>query len=332
MKKLISILIIFSTIFLISCNDKSTTDNSKETSTPIAEKSFTYPYTGEKSEQDSSSKTPYMVIVENSKLARPQSGLSEADIVYETSAEGGIPRFFALFHKNAPNKIGPVRSVRPYFLTLAKEQALPFGHCGGSAEALSEIENDSALMSINEMANSKFYYRDTTRKAPHNLYTNSELFLDAIKTKGFNAAPNAFFNYSEDPLKGTTETVNDFSVVTNKIYTTQYKFENGKYTKYMDGEIAMDANTNSPLTFKNVIVQKTDIKLNSDGKHLDINLIGTGSGCLFVDGKKMDITWSKDSEYAKTKFYDSQGGEITLSPGNTIINIIDNTGNIVINN
>lgn len=332
MKKLISIMIIFSTIFLISCNDKTNKDDSKETSAPAVEKTFTYPYTGEKSAQNINSKTPYMVIIENSKLARPQSGLSEADIVYETSAEGGIPRFLALFHKNTPDKIGPIRSVRPYFLTLAKEHALPIGHCGGSSDALSEINNDSALMSINEMTNSKYYYRDTTRKAPHNLYTKSELLLDSIKSKGFNPSSTAFFNYSENPLENAPESVNDFSVVTNRIYTTQYKFENNRYTKYMDDEIAMDANTNSPLTFKNVIVQKTDINLNSDGKHLDINLIGTGSGCLFVDGKKIDITWSKDSEYSKTKFYDSQGSEITLSPGNTIINIIDNNGNIVINN
>lgn len=332
MKKLISVMIIFSTIFLISCNDKSTKDDSKETSAPIVEKTFTYPYTGEKSAQDPSSKTPYMTIIENSKLARPQSGLSEADIVYETSAEGGIPRFLALFHKNTPDKIGPVRSVRPYFLTLSKEHALPIGHCGGSSEALSEINNDSALMSINEMSNSKYYYRDTDRKAPHNLYTSSELLLDSIKVKGFNPTPKAFFNYSENPLENASESVSDFSVVTNRIYTTQYKFEDNRYTKYMDNEIAIDAATNSPLTFKNVIVQKTDINLNSDGNHLDINLIGTGSGYLFVDGKKMDITWSKDSEYSKTKFYNSHGAEIDLAPGNTIINIIDTNGNIIINN
>ncbi|WP_297633735.1 DUF3048 domain-containing protein [uncultured Clostridium sp.] len=331
MKKLISTLAIFSTIFLIGCNDKQSIDTStKSTQTP--EKILTYPYTGEVTSENLSDLTPYMTIIENSKSARPQSGLSGADIIYETSAEGGIPRFLALFHKNSPNKLGPIRSVRPYFLTLSKEHALPIAHCGGSSEALKDIKNDSSLMSLNEMSNSSFYYRDTKRTAPHNLYSSSDLILKGIASKNYNVSSKNFFDYSQEPLAHSTESATDISVVTNRTYTTDYKFENGKYIKYMDGEIAIDANNNDPLSFKNVIVQRTNINLNSDGTHLDINLIGSGDGFLFIDGKKMNITWSKDSEYDKTKFYDSEGNNLTLAPGNTIINIIDTNGKVQINN
>lgn len=73
------------------------------------------PYTGNILESDSIDNIPFMCIIENSRAARPQSGLSEADIVYETMAEAGIPRFLAVFYENSPEVIGPVRSVRPYF-------------------------------------------------------------------------------------------------------------------------------------------------------------------------------------------------------------------------
>lgn len=61
---------------------------------------------------------PLAVMIENSTDARPQSGLTSADIVYETVAEGGITRFMALFYCNSLSdiQVGPVRSARTYFI------------------------------------------------------------------------------------------------------------------------------------------------------------------------------------------------------------------------
>lgn len=334
MKKLLFILTIFSSFLFIGCNknleNKETSQTSAGVNNNIPKETYIYPYTGEISSNDPNLQTAYMSIIENSTFARPQSGLSEADIIYETSAEGGIPRFLALFHKNSPEKIGPVRSVRPYFLTFAKEHALPFGHCGGSSDAINEIKSDSSLMSMNEMYNSKSYFRDNNRKAPHNLYTSSDNLKSLVKEKGFNISSKQFFKYDKNSLSNSTETANKINILPNKIYTIDYKFEDGKYTKYMDGEIATDSNNNAPITFKNIIVQKTDIYLNKDGSHLDIDLVGEGTGYLFTNGKKLDITWSKVSEYSQTKFYDSEKNEIKLSPGNTIINVIDKEAKVSI--
>ena len=115
-----------------------------------------------------------MVVIENSKASRPQSGLNDADIVYETMAEGGISRFIALFQKNDAKVIGPVRSLRPYFIDISEEYNLPFAHCGGSDEALACVKSEN-LMSMDEMANSSSYWRDSVRKAPHNLHHHQKL-------------------------------------------------------------------------------------------------------------------------------------------------------------
>lgn len=87
-----------------------------------------------------STRRPLLVMIENQTDARPQSGLSNADIVYEAVAEGGITRFMGVFYcnavKGAANKydVGPVRSARTYFLDLASEYSdYPlYTHVGGA--------------------------------------------------------------------------------------------------------------------------------------------------------------------------------------------------------
>lgn len=325
-KFLLSILSIFIISSITSCSSLDSIESNSENISEITQKedTFKYPFTGIKTKENPQDKTPYIVVVENSKASRPQSGLSFADIVYETSAEGGIPRFIAIYHSNTASKIGPVRSIRPYFLTISKEYALPIAHCGGSKEALNEVKKDSSIMSINEMTNGKYYYRDNNRKAPHNLYTSSEKILQAIKDKKYNLKAesslkfdNEFFNNND--LK---EALN-ITIKPNNVYETSYIFEDGTYTKLMDGEIAKDAITNSPLTFTNIVVQKTDITLQTDNSHLNIDLVSSGEGYIFSNGKVIEMKWSKDSQYDDTKLYDLDGNPISLSEGNTIWNIVD---------
>ena len=325
-KFLLSILSIFIISSLTACSSLDSIESNSESISETTQKedTFKYPFTGIKSNENPQDKTPYIVVVENSKASRPQSGLSFADIVYETSAEGGIPRFIAIYHSNTSNKIGPVRSIRPYFLTISKEYALPIAHCGGSKEALNEVKKDSSIMSINEMTNGKYYYRDTKRKAPHNLYTSSENILEAIKDKEYNLEAKSSLKFDNEFFDNNDlkEALN-ITIKPNNVYETSYTFKNGNYIKSMDGEIAKDAETNSDLTFTNIVVQKTDITLQTDNSHLNIDLVSSGEGYVFSKGKVIEIKWSKDSEYDNTKLFDLDGNPIYLSEGNTIWNIVD---------
>ncbi|MPQ42199.1 DUF3048 domain-containing protein [Clostridium tarantellae] len=281
-------------------------------------------YTGEKISSLSESKFPFFCIIENSVNSRPQSGLSEADIVYETLAEGGIPRFLALFNNNSPKKIGPVRSVRPYFIDITKEFNLPFAHCGGSAEALSTISSNNTLQSINEIAQTNFFWRDNDRAAPHNLYTSAENIRNFINLNDLNTSSENFLKF--DSAYWNYEELNEVNFIKfspSKNYSTNYKYTNGKYVKYMDNELAIDKNNNNPLTFKNIIIQKTKISLHPDGNHININLLGYGDGYLCSNGKIEKITWSKSTETSPTLIKNSSGKEVPLSSGNTIWHIID---------
>ncbi|GIM29040.1 hypothetical protein CPJCM30710_17060 [Clostridium polyendosporum] len=281
-------------------------------------------YTGEQLSKEEMTNLPFMAIIENSSSARPQSGLSEADLVYETMAEGGIPRFFALFQKNSPQKIGPIRSIRPYFISIAQEYSLPFAHCGGSNEALNSIKDNTSIKSINEIVNSSYFWRDTKRKAPHNLYTSSDKIRKFILDKNLQSNGASFLRFDDKfwdnpPL----QTANEVSLKLNISYTTSYIYKNNKYIKNMDGKESFDANNNTPLAFTNIVVQKTPVKLQEDKLHLDITLVGSGDGYIFSKGKVKKIKWNKKSAESPTEIIDEQGNKLSLAKGNTIWHIID---------
>lgn len=283
-------------------------------------------YTGELITSTANTNTPFMVMVENSEAARPQSGLSYADVIYETSAEGGIPRFMALFQSSYPTTIGPVRSVRPYYLTLATEQNLPFAHCGGSSQALNEISCNSSLMSVNEISNGSYFWRDTSRKAPHNLYTSSENILKAINDKNWSISMNNFLKFNSNYFNSSNlDTCTNALIKINASYNTSYQYENGLYKKFMNSVPAIDKLNNKQLDFSNVIIQKTNITLMDDNLHLNIDLIGKGEGYLLSKGKVIDIMWEKASPSSKTILKDKLGNEVNLSPGKTIWHIVDSS-------
>ena len=323
-KKLLSLTLIFS-LSLVACSNSQPETPSIEDSAPsssVVEPKYYSPYTGEEMSKEDFNNKPYMVIVENSSASRPQSGLSATDILYETMAEGGIPRFIALFHKNTVKKIGPVRSARPYFISIAKNTNLPFAHCGGSQEALDTIAKDSTYMSINEMAQGSYFWRDNTRKAPHNLYTSSEKLRKFISDKNLSYTPNSNFIFSNEYWENSIlDPLDRIVLKLNKYYSTSYTFKDGYYIKSMDGEEAIDTNTNEALKFSNIVIQKTNIITREDGR-LNINLDGTGEAYVLSKGKIIKGTWRKDS--SKTTILDSNNVEIPLSTGNTIWHIISN--------
>ena len=329
MKSKFSLFFLILSIGLTGCSLK---ENSALNTSSDMDKTVPSFYTGEEIKESTNSNTPFMVMIENSTASRPQSGLGLADIIYETSAEGGIPRFMAIFHKNNPNKIGPVRSIRPYFLDLALENNLPFAHCGGSAEALTSISHNDSVMSINEILNGEYFWRDSERISPHNLYTSSEHILNSIVDKNFLSVPKPFSEFNKDYYSNELlSSISNIIINLNKNYDTSYIYEDNVYKKSMDGKVSLDSNTNEQLSFSNVVIQKTTISLQDDNLHLDIDLIGEGEGYVFSNGKYVNVIWKKAGENDKTKFYDINGDIVPLSPGKTIWHILNNDTDITFN-
>lgn len=344
MKKLVFTLILCISFILCGCSlisfkkDKGIIDKEEKTSvvedksTETSVKKAVYsPYTGEELSDDAKDLIPFMAIIENSKAARPQSGLIDADIVFETMAEGGIPRFIALFYGNSPKIIGPIRSVRPYFLNLAEEFTLPFAHCGGSEEATISIQKGKGK-SMDEAANGSFYWRDKTRKSPHNLYTSTEKLRALISKKNFLVSPSSTLKFDKASWNnGNFTSAKEVIIKPNKNYNTSYTYKDEKYMKSMDNEPSIDRENKKNIYADNIIIQKTDIALQKDGIHIDIRLTGQGEGFLISQGKYQKIKWSKKGDASPTLLTDESGKAVNLSPGKTWWHIVNKSDMIVIN-
>jgi hypothetical protein len=324
-KKLIvsGILSIISLITMFGCAGKNTKDSTAVFKNNTTPEKYISKYTGDEISKETFNRAPFMAIIENSKDARPQSGLINADIVFETMAEGGIPRFIALYQQETSNKIGPIRSARPYFIDIAKEYNVPFAHCGGSQEALVTIKNQN-LMSLNEMSHGKFYWRDNSREAPHNLYTSSDNIENLLKQENFNNQPSSNLQFNNNYWNNSSLlSANKINLKLNKYYSTSYTLNNSKYNKSMDSELMLDKDSSKAVSVNNIVIQVTKIKLQSDGQHLQIDLAGEGDAYVISNGKYIKGKWYKKDNSSPTILKDTSGNVIPLHTGNSWWHIVD---------
>ncbi len=260
--------------------------------------------------------------------ARPQSGLGQAGVVYEALAEGGITRFLAIFQEPLPPTIGPVRSLRPYYLDWGLEYGIPVAHAGGSQPALEAVPT-SGLKDINALVyDGSYFYRTTDRYAPHNLYTDASK-LTALDGKLGYATPPTF----TPALRKADKVVSPAPQPTIKIafssspYGVEYDFDaaTDSYNRFMGGTPHIDRNTNQQIKVKNVVVEyvPTSYSTQADGKpETDMQLVGSGQAMVFNDGTVTPGTWSKASDGAATKLLDAAGKPIALNRGTTWYEII----------
>jgi hypothetical protein len=269
------------------------------------------------------------VMIENSDFARPQSGLKEAGVVFEGIAEAGITRFLALYQEAKPGNIGPVRSVRPYFLQWAMGFDAPLAHVGGSPEALQDMKNWRAR-DLDQFYNSAYYHRISTRFAPHNMYT-SMANLDAAK-KSHHWSSSSFTGFARkqaDPAKVPTAKSIDFSI-SSADFSVHYKYDarRNAYKRFMAGAPHTDAKTGKQLEPDVVIALVIPYKLEGDGYHSDYDTIGSGKMYVFQDGAVTKGTWKKTGNKKQFEFTDKNGKAIELNPGQTWISAVDATNKV----
>lgn len=268
--------------------------------------------TGEEVDQEVSERPILGAMFNNSTEARPQTGLDAAGIVFETTTEGGITRYLALYQEDIPDEIGPIRSLRQYFLDWMMGFDASVAHVGGSAKALDLVEQRDAK-SLNQFTHEEPYYRTNDRPSPHNMYVRTQGLRDLQQELGheqsqFDEIPRKSDSASENP---EAETINiDYS---GPDYRVEFRYDasTNNYTRYLAGQPHTDAATNQPITVKNMIVIKT--ARNADaGK-----AIGDGDALVFMDGSVVEATWEKSSPDERIKILDDEGNEVPLNRGDT---------------
>ncbi len=269
---------------------------------------------------------PIAITVENSPGARPQSGLKDADLVYEVLAEGGITRFLAIYHNNDTDNVGPIRSARDYLAYMSHDYDGVFVHVGGSPGGLAYV-GQSSVANLNAffIATGEFW-RTKDRKAPHNLYSKTSEIRKLMVKQGYERdkeisgwpylAPDQEFAGTSAP------SLKIFYPSAVSVVEYQYVPELKVYARNMGGKPHIDRESGLQLAAKNIIVQFADTKVIDGEGRLSINLTGSGKALVFSGGKVIDAKWTKKDNRSRTVFTDANGAEIALAPGQTWIQIV----------
>lgn len=329
----------------------TTTQRQEETTTPIPE---TEPVTeeshegqvrsrltGEWVDEAVGNRRPVAVMLNNIIDAVPQSGIAQAGVVYEAPVEGALTRLMGIFEDyDNLDKIGSVRSSRLYYIYFAKEFDAIYTHFGQAiyAESLlgsSEVQNLNGLNLDGEC-----FYRTSDRVAPHNAYTSADGIAKGIQKFGYRTDYQEgferhyqFYEGAEGELELTSgvkaERVTPGYAINKPWF--EYNQEDGLYYRFQYGGKQIDELTGEQLSYKNILMQVVDYYDYGDG-YLYITTTGEGTGKYITNGKAIDITWKKDSEFGVTRYYDGSGKEITLNTGKTWVCVIqsDREGKIVL--
>ncbi len=267
---------------------------------------------------------PFAVVVENHVDSRPQSGLSQADIVYEALAEGGITRFLAVFQTEDVKMIGPVRSARTYFNDWAQELHAIYAHVGGNSDALYYIKKGiPGVSDADQFFNGQYFERIKPRYPPHNTYTSTKQLLDLAAEHKFSLDPEFDGYLFKDEQAGSTaqKITIGFS---EKQYEVQWVYDpaTNLYKRYIAGKKAVDAGNDKDITAKNVIVQRVANWPVETDTPFSISM-GTrdgGKAEIFLDGKDIQATWKLVN--GRTKFFDNSGQELHLNRGAIWLEIV----------
>jgi hypothetical protein len=268
------------------------------------------------------------VMIENSPDARPQSGLTEAGVVYEAIAEGGITRFLAVFQDTKPNYIGPIRSARPYYLDFIAPYDAGYGHVGGSPEALSDIKT-LGIKDLDQFYNGNAYVRVSERYAPHNVYTGFDKLDKLNSSKGYTSSKFTAFKRKIDVPQTPTASSIDFSI-SSPLYSPHFVYDaaTNSYKRFQNGEAHVDAKTKQQIAPKVVIALVVDKSYDPDGYHTDYKTVGSGKMYVFQDGVVSEGTWSKSDRKSQFEFTDKNGLPMKLNAGQTWISLVANQSDV----
>lgn len=258
------------------------------------------------------------IMIENSLEARPQSGLDQADIVFEAIAEGGITRHLALFHDTEPDYLGPVRSVRPYYVQWCMTFDCAIAHVGGSPEALGNIR-EWGTKDLDQFANGGSYWRINSRYAPHNMYTSTAKLRELEAAKGYGAAT---FTPLVRKADAPSQAPNARSIninISSYNFNSHYDWDGASntYKRSLGGAPHMNINAGggqNQLSPKVIVVMVMPYGVALD-KHSSYGTIGSGQAYVFQDGMVTEGTWNKPDMKAQFTFADGAGKPIALNAG-----------------
>ncbi|QDP39244.1 DUF3048 domain-containing protein [Radiobacillus deserti] len=322
-------------VALAACKNKDTAESAPkeseepEQTEPVAEPEpefkNVYPFTGIKT-NDPVNNRAVAVMVNNFYKARPQTGLSQADIVFEILAEGDITRFIAFFQSQQPEVVGPVRSAREYYFNLAKDYNALYVYHGAAThvEAALRANGPDSLSGSYYDNDGHLFERADFREAPHNSYLLFSNVYEVASEQGYeveaNYEPLPFLAEEDIPtIQGTAATEVSFSYFANDPIHYTYDEAAQKYLRYNGDMQTVELETDEPIQLDNIFIMETAHSVIDDKGRREVDLQSGGNALLLQKGKVQEVQWRNvDGRILPYK----NGQPVGLVPGQTWINVI----------
>ena len=327
------------------------TDDSTTTTEPTIEYVFDVekmsPFTGKELPPETWVKRPKRVIafkIDNNPIARPQSGLQEADAVHEILVEGGMTRFLAFFYDNTSKYLGPIRSARPTDPTMVRPYGGTLVVSGATAGLIPSIR-DLGVPVLEEQS-SPAMFRISSRKAPHNLYGDTELVRQNIEDRGFyflQPGPGPLYPFGLNQnnwINGAdkiTVKYSEFTTVIWKLDGEKYsRFIIDKYTENKEAVahnfISQDGNYTDILQTETIVVLQGPLYKDPATTLPSVLTVGVGNAYIFNNDMYIEGTWRRGDINEPFVLTDTNGNDIQVPPSTQWVHILPNEGEVLINN
>ena len=258
------------------------------------------------------SKNPVIAVkIENTAAARPQVGLSQADIVFIQEVEGAQTRLVAVYHKKFPRRLGPVRSARTTDARLLPLFGKPgLVYSGANARVQRRLEAASLVPIYRET-------RDSRRVAPHNVFVD---LASIERGERLEAATSIGWTFAKKNEAGGAKA--DKAAVNIGNDRFDFAYAGGKYTVRWRGERYADGDTGKITKADNVVIMKVQNRPDGNADVLGSasvvsETVGSGSVAIYRDGRKITGTWKRSKVSGPLRFRDSDDQPIALKPGHT---------------
>lgn len=322
---------------------------------PAAARSVS-PLTGLPCDPALAQRNPLLVMVENTRAARPQSGMDQAEVVIEVHVEGGVTRYTNFFVCTDAGVIGPVRSTRQVYASWAKTIGAWLSHAWAKPSGYEAIK-DLGIHNIDgvRLRGAKTpFYRVDSRQGPHNLYTSTAELRRYAEDKGYAPSPmgTPLFVFKDPqpvapvpfPWVGF-----DFNGLT---YFSDFEYDpaTNRYKRFLAGEphivgseaeaekrLASDRLNGAPhtkdsahqLTVDNVLVLVMKERVAGDKGVLHITTTGEGEAFLYRDGTRVEGRWVRAKEADRYEFLAADGTPLEFNRGRTWIALIAGVDKLV---
>jgi hypothetical protein len=293
----------------------------------------TCPLTGKVPTKDQRRDRPVLAVkIDNVDIARPQTGIDRADIIFEETVEGGLTRLFAVFQCDKSAVIGPVRSARTTDSDLIRlfKKAI-FGYSGANSRVNARINSTKGAVPLSYDSNGGLYYRNNSRPAPHNVYTSTSTLVKAGLARNHTLkAPPPLFSYSKSTA--ARKVVHSISLRWSGFSSAAWGWTGKAWNRTQNGSPDVLVGGHR-LSVDNVVVMRIktrflglrDVLGNASP---DDVITGQGRVWVFRNGGLVIGHWRHKHVTSRLKLIDNRGHRIALAPGRTWIELLPTAGTI----